>query len=128
MNESVFIQDVRRLSLRYIVEVEDDLRTLMVSNFNLPPGYNRAVVPVRLQIPKDYPESPPGVGFSKVLIPGGLRFKGRKLKDYHPYHGPRLKWAWLCYVRIDWDPCRDDLETFFEILRANLTEPRLRIL
>ena len=124
MNIEIFERDVRALSYAYPVRVEDDMSEIVVRGFNPPPGYNWEFIPVRLEIPPDYPESPPGVGDSHVYVPRGLRYRGRKPKDYHEDEGPSGFWAWWCYEKIDWDPCRDDLITFFELLRAHMTEQR----
>jgi hypothetical protein len=75
-----------------------------------------------VEIPDDYPESPPGVGGSHILVPSDLRFRGREPKDFHPWAGPD-GWAWWCYERIDWDPCRDNLITLLEVIRAHMTHP-----
>ena len=124
MNVAILEADVRDLSRAYRVELDDDYENLVVTNFHLPPGYNRSKVPVLLELPSDYPESPPGVGSSRVYVPRGLRFRGRTPEDYHENSGPDGKWAWWCYSWIEWDPCRDNLVTFFELLRAHMTNPR----
>lgn len=124
MNIQILENDVRELSYKYRVELDDDYRRLVVSNFSLPPGYNRSIVPVLLKIPQDYPESPPGVGSSQVYLPGGLRFRGRRPKDYHEKSDSDDDWCWWCYEWIKWDLCRDNLITFFELLRAHMTNPK----
>lgn len=115
--------DLRELSYVYPVALDDDGEFLLVKNFNLPPGYNADYISVLLAIPRDYPESPPGVGSSRVYVPEGLKFNGRIPEDYHEGIGPTENWAWWCYERIDWSPCKDNLITFFELLRAHMTNP-----
>lgn len=128
VNMRVLENDVVALSYAFNVALDDDCRHLFVRDFNLPPGYNRSTVPVLLEIPQDYPESPPGVGGSHVFLPRGLRYQGRKLRDFHedvgPGHDPNRQWGWWCYERIDWDPCQDNLISFFELLRTDMTNPR----
>jgi len=124
MNVGILEDDVRELSYAYRVELDDEYRYLIVTNFNSPPGYNLSTIQVLLEIPPDYPESPPGVGSSHVYVPRGLRFNGRKPKDYHEDSGPSDEWSWWCYSWIKWDSCRDNLVTFFELLRAHMTNPR----
>ena len=114
-------EDVKNLSYVYTVALDGD--HLVVRDFNLPPGYNWDSIPVLLKLPGDYPESPPGVGSSKVFVPTGLLFGGRIPNDYHENSGPDEKWAWWCYEWIKWNTCRDDLITFFELLRAHMTNP-----
>jgi hypothetical protein len=124
MNVGILENDVCGLSYAYRVELDYEYRYLTVTNFNLPPGYNRTTVAVRLGMPQDYPESPPGVGGSRVYLPRGLRFQGRKPKDYHENSDSDDQWCWWCYSWIKWDPCRDNLVTFFELLRAHMTNPK----
>lgn len=114
-------EDIKNLSYVYPVALDENY--LIVEDFDLPPGYNYNTVPVLLKLPPDYPESPPGVGNSAVYVPMGLRFKGRKPKDCHEDKGPNKEWAWWCYESIKWDICRDDFITFFELLRAHMTNP-----
>ncbi len=128
VNMRVLEDDLLALSYAYNVALDDDCRHLFVRNFNLPPGYNFSTIPVLLEIPHDYPESPPGVGGSHLFLPRGLEYQGRKPRDFHKDIGPRHdsshRWGWWCYERIDWDPCRDNLITFCELVRADMTNPR----
>ncbi len=116
-------KDIRELSYIYPVALDDDCTSITVGNFNLPPGYNYDTISILLNLPDQYPEEPPGIGDAEVFVPDSLRFRGRKPKDFHSYSGPR-GWAWWCYESIDWNPCKDNLITFFELLRAHLTDPR----
>ncbi len=124
LNARVLENDVRALSYAYQVALDDKYRHLFVKNFNTPPGYNFPIIPVLLEIPHDYRESPPGVGNSHVYVPSGLRYHGRKPRDFHDWLGPSNDWAWWCYQEIQWDPCKDDLIVFFELLRAHMTKAR----
>jgi len=124
INVRVLEDDVRALSYAYQVALDDDYRHLFVKNFNTPPGYNFISIPILLEIPEDYPESPPGVGHSHVYVPRDLRYRGRKPKDFHEWLGPSKDWAWWCYQSIQWDPCKDDLITFFELLRGHMSNPQ----
>lgn len=123
MNRNRFIDDLRQLSYIYRVAVDDDYDYMIIGNFNLPPGYNRGQIPIKLKIPLRYPESAPGVGDAKLYVPSDLRYKGRTPQDFHDWG--KDQWAWWCYERIDWDPCRDNLITFFEMLRAHMTNPKI---
>ena len=116
-------KDLSDLSCVYPVAVDDEFEHIVIKDFNLPPGYNWDFIPVLLELPKDYPESPLGVGESHVFVPMGLRFQGRIPGDYHKKRGPNEKWAWWCYEWIKWDPCKDNFITFFELLRAHMTDP-----
>lgn len=122
MNWQRLEHDLRQLSYAYAVAIDDDCKTIIIKDFNLPPGYNRGQVPVMLILPKRYPEKAPGIGDARVFVPDDLSYKGREPKDFHPYSGPD-GWAWWCYEWIKWNPCRDNLVTFFEMLRAHMTNP-----
>jgi hypothetical protein len=128
VNMTVLEDHARALSCAYEVALDDDCRHLFVKDFNMPPGYNLSVIPILLEVPDDYPESPPGVGGSHLFLPRGLRYRGHKPRDFHEEVGPpedsSEQWGWWCYERIDWDPCHDDLIAFFELLRADMTDPR----
>ncbi len=122
MNVRILERDLSQLSYRFDLDVDEDLGYFIVRRFSLPPGYNKQAIDLWTEIPGDYRECPPGVGSSHVYVPAGLLFEGRTPRDYHPGTGPR-GWAWWCYEWIDWDPCQDDLITFFEIVRAHMTDP-----
>lgn len=128
MNLRVLEDDVRALSYAFDVALDDECRHLFVRNFNLPPGYNFSTIPILLEIPPDYPESPPGIGGSQLFLPRGLRYRGRRLRDFHeevgPLDDPNRRWGWWCYEQIHWDPCQDNLISFFEVLRTDMTDPR----
>jgi hypothetical protein len=123
MNKGRLINDLRQLSYIYRVALDDDSKFIIVGDFNLPPGYNRGQIPVKLTIPSRYPESAPGIGSAKVYFPSYLRYRGRKPRDFHD--GSDDKWAWWCYERIDWNPCRDNFIRFFEMLRTHMTNPKV---
>ncbi|MCK4913914.1 MAG: hypothetical protein KAI59_00115 [Planctomycetes bacterium] len=126
MNTARLKSDLRNLSYAYPVAIDDDYKSIIVKDFNLPPGYNYDSIPVLLKLPRDYPESPPGVGNAKVYVPSSLRFKGKKPCDFHEYSGPTKNWAWWCYEEIAWNPFKDDLVTFFELMRAHMTNPKTK--
>lgn len=122
-----FFNDLNLIAEAYYVNTSDDWRYVQVEGFLLPPGYNYQYTEVLITVPRDYPLSPPGVGNSPVYLRPDLRFQGRVLKDLHagrtPGWGP---WAWCCYEHISWNASHDDLVTFLEMLRANLTNPNTR--
>lgn len=128
MNQQRLRNDLMALSYVYLVAIDDDYKHVIVRDFQLPPGYNYDSIAVMLELPTDYPESPPGVGSAMVFVPSALRFHGKKPEDFHEHGGPTSDWAWWCYERIDWNPCKDDLISFFELLRAHMTHQNRRIL
>jgi len=124
MNRKRLFDDLVQLSHAYTIAVDDDYESIIVKNFNLPPGYNRGQIPVMLMIPSRYPESAPGIGKARVYVPEDLRYQGKKPEDFHD-NGHLNGWAWWCYEWIEWNPCKDNLVTFFEMLRAHMTNPEL---
>jgi hypothetical protein len=112
------------LAVAYTARLSSDGRYLCIYDFLLPPGYDRPTTEVLIELPSDYPLSPPGVAH-RIYLPPSLRFQDRRLDDLHPNVTPGWgSWAWFCYRRIDWDPGRDDLVGFLEMMRADLTNPK----
>jgi len=126
MNMYRLKKDIRELSYVYTLAADDDYGSILIRNFNLPPGYNFQSTRVLIYLPDDYPESPPGVGSSSVYVPTNLRYRGKVPDDFHEKIGPSNEWAWWCYEWIKWDPCKDNLITFFELLRAHMTNPKTK--
>ena len=123
MNTRILERHLIALSNVYVVDISSDCQTIIIRDWNPPPGYQRARINLRLELPDDYPVSPPGAHGSALYVPVGLRYRGKKPKDLHEELGP-AGWAWWCYENVNgWDPCRDDLITFFEMLRAHMTDP-----
>jgi hypothetical protein len=131
LNTARFERDLLHLSLASPLWIDHE-NQFLIATINLPPGFNRSSTELLLQIPADYPLSPPGVGGNRIFVHPDLRFRGNKLADLHesrspdfatPGHGP---WAWLCYEEIRWDPERDDLVKFVEMVRADLTQPKVK--
>jgi hypothetical protein len=109
--------------------IDDSNRFVIVEGIKLPPGYNQSQTELLIELPGDYPCSPPGVGSSHVYVPHGLRYKDKRVRDIHEYSQPSFRtegfgpWAWWCYESITWDPFRDNLIKFVEMVRANMTDP-----
>jgi len=118
--------DLRAASRAYPLSVSEDRRWVTVHRFKLPPGYRRSTTDILMEIPRDYPCTPPGVS-THIYIDASLRFHGRKLRDVYEGVNPGWgNWAWFCYHSIKWDPRRDDLIRFLEMVRADLTEPKTK--
>jgi hypothetical protein len=117
-------QQLEVLAVAYTASLSSDGRYLFIYDFLLPPGYDRATTEVLIELPPDYPLSPPGITH-RIYLPPSLRYRGRRLDDLHLNVTPGWgSWAWFCYRRIDWDPLRDDLVHFLEMMRADLTNPK----
>ena len=123
-------QDLRSLSRAFRLWIDDDYSFVVAGGVKLPPGYNMSYTNLLLELPADYPVSPPGVGDSAVYLPPTLRLHGRRLKDLHEFRSPEFdtpgfgEWAWWCYEYVDWSPVRDNLIKFVEMVRADLTHAK----
>jgi hypothetical protein len=118
---------LERLSHFFPVLLDDNYGFVIVQKVRLPPGFNRSETNLLIGLPQGYPVTPLGVGNSRVFVSPDLRFHNRKLKDV-PETTPRIPvplgpWAWFCYESIRWNPVTDNLITFVEMVRADLTNP-----
>ena len=122
-NMAILEDHLRMLSVGYPISVSDDYNWLRVNHFLLPPGHDRSRTDILVEVPHDYPLSPPGVR-AHMYLPRSLRFQGRKLKDLHPWITPGWgDWAQMCFEWIRWNPHRDDLIGFMDMVRLDLTNP-----
>jgi hypothetical protein len=123
---TILDEHLRLLSIGYPLSISDDKKWLLIHEFKLPPGYNRTHTDVLVEIPADYPLTPPGVASRAYLAPD-LRHEGRVLQCFYVRIVPGWgKWGWLCYRGINWNPCSDSLVTLMEMFRADLTDPAVR--
>jgi hypothetical protein len=81
---------------------------------------------VLIDIPYDFPISPPGVGFShpsRAIHLPLIYYNRYKMSDFYTcVHDP---WCWFCFQSIDWDPMQDNLLTLLALVEASISE-RLR--
>lgn len=125
-NAAILDEHLLVLSIGYPLSISDDRKWLVVHEFKLPPGYNRTHTDVLVEIPADYPLTPPGVT-SRLCVAPDLRYREQVIRSYDVKDVPGLgEWAWLCYRGIRWKPCSDNLVTLMEMLRADLTNPPVR--
>jgi hypothetical protein len=121
-----------QLSRGYELYMPPACEFVVVANVRLPPGYNAAITNVLVEMPYDYPLSPPGIGNNRTYIFPHLRYGSRLLQDVHPAIVPSYTtlgfgpWAWWCYRHIRWDPVRDNLIRFMEMFRADLSNPPVK--
>ena len=122
------LKHLRELSYVCRIDLAVDGSYVVVHDVNLPPGYNYSTISILVEIPSDYPLSPPGIGDNRIYFPRNIRFQNQKLDDLHesssPFEGDE-DWAWFCYSHIAWDPNYDDLTTLLEMIRADLNNPKI---
>ena len=114
--------DLTRLSYGHPVSLGDNY--IIVEQFQLPVGFDQRTIRVLIEIPDDYPLSPPGIGNHLIYVSSGITLRGRRLRDVYSHVRPKSGqpgFSWFCYQRIDWDPRCDDLVTVIDLVRANLT-------
>jgi hypothetical protein len=121
MSRRVLLTHLRDLSHIHSVDVREDYSVVLVRGFETPPGYTPRFIDIRIEIPEDYPASPPGLIPNHIYVPAELRLHGEEPEDFHPTSSPD-GWAWWCFEKIDWDPCEDDLITLMELLRLTMSE------
>lgn len=125
-NPTILEDHLRALSLSYVLSLSDDARWLVVHEFKLPPGYNKPHTDVLIEIPSDYPLTPLGVA-CRTYVAADLRYRGQVLHCFYLRDVPGWgRWGWFCYKSIRWDPHVDNLISFLEMLRADLTNPRTK--
>ncbi|MHB8974795.1 MAG: E2/UBC family protein [Pirellulaceae bacterium] len=124
---------LKQLSEYYPLWLDNDYRFVIVQKVRLPPAYNYDDIDFLIELPPDYPLSPPGIGDYRIYTSPYLLFRGCELKDLHPTLSPTKyyakgfgPWAWFCYEEIKWFPPTDDLINFIEMVRTDLTNPRLK--
>ena len=123
-------EHLKALSQHYPLWIGHGNRFVVIGGVLLPPGFNLAWTEFLLGLPSDYPMSPLGVATSRLFVSPTLRFHRRQIKDLHPGTRPEWQtpgfgpWAWWCYEAVNWDPRRDNIITFMEMVRADMTNPR----
>lgn len=131
-SNELLMKHLSDLSRYFHLWIDDYYRFVIVRHVCLPPGYDFRWADLLIEIPCDYPLSPPGVGGNHIYVTPFLQFCGRDLKDLHynwkpgyatPGFGP---WGWWCYVQIRWCPKRDNLIRLVEMIRADMTNPPTR--
>jgi len=114
--------DIQELSHEYPVSYDDVTNAIAVHGVRLLRGYTPSSIDIMIEIPSDYPLSPPGVGGTSIYLPDELRYRGQEIEDLHPRSENRFnrQWAWFCYEHIDWNPLNDKLITLLGRIQADL--------
>jgi len=84
-------RDLQRLSNHFSLWLDNDYRFVIIQGVRLPPGYNYDETDFFLEIPADYPCSPPGIGDSQVYVSPHLRYWKQSLTDVHPCKTPKYE-------------------------------------
>lgn len=118
--------DIDLLSHFYPLWVGEGNQFVIVDGVKLPVGYNCDHIQLYIEIPLDYPITPPGISPHRVYVPSTLMFRGQQPRDMHTSCDPVVQvsgfgpWAWWCYEMIRWNPIRDNLVTFVGMVKADL--------
>lgn len=99
------------------IEASRDGRWMLSRYFPLPRGFNSTTTRLLLPIPQLYPQAPP----CAVYLSPDVRLHDRPLPNLYPDRGPTREWAWLCMYPQSWDPCRDSLVRFLDLVRTELS-------
>jgi hypothetical protein len=132
VEQSDLQKDIEELSRYFSIWLDDWDEFVIVRGVRLPPGFNRDAIDILIELPADYPQTPPGLGDNLVYASAGLRYQNRIPAHYYESHTPSYStddfgpWAWVCYQAIHWDPMYDTLIGFVEMLRADFTNPQVR--
>lgn len=77
---------------------------------------------VLIDIPYDFPLSPPGIGYAhptRAIHLPRLYYNGGRMKDLHDCaHHP---WCWLCFRSMRWDPGHDNLLSLLALVEASIS-------
>lgn len=116
----------------FSVEADANYEWVCVHGLDLPGPYgawtdkqNRIITQtsVLIDIPYDFPMSPPGVGFGhpeRAIHLPYLLFNGGQMKDFYECkHNP---WCWFCFQKIDWDRNEDNLLTLIMLVEASISD------
>src|SRR5262245_54847241 len=87
-NVSTLDSHLRDLSRALPLWVDEHGLFVVVGDVKLPPGFERSTTELLVELPADYPLSPPGIGGCRVFVPPSLRFRGRRLRDIHENRTP----------------------------------------
>jgi ubiquitin-protein ligase len=136
-NTALIQRNINRLcQAGFDVEAPPDHEWVVIHGVELPdPGawtdqYGNALyhTSILIDIPYDFPMSPPGVGTSHpnraIHLPLILH-NGNVMSDFHEcQHDP---WRWFCFEWMEWNPWHDDLLTVVALVEASISERVRRI-
>ena len=136
-NKRLIRRNLDQLSERgFIVEAPRNLQWVCIHGLDLPGTLTgrwtdheaRVIVEtsVLIDIPYDFPLSPPGVGYShpsRAIHLPRIYYNGKTMKDlYECEHAP---WCWLCFQSMKWDPEHDSLLSLLAMVETTISH-RLR--
>ncbi len=115
-------------------------KRVFITDFLLPPEYSPRTTNIIINLPDNYPLTPPGISSSVgIYFRANLKRNGRELTcSRDAFHGTcghcpeRMKvkgWAWWCFARFEgWDPTKDDLVKIILILKDTIENPELQLI
>jgi hypothetical protein len=132
-NRRRIIDDAQNLTLFFDqVQLDDNLKWLIVYDVKLPYGFNVDKTAVLLKIPPDYPQTPPGVGHHGIYLTEGLLRFGAQPQSYLQRNAYCWKtccdlsakgWWWYCIKTLNgWDGTKHDFNAAIRLLQVSLQE------
>lgn len=97
---------------------ENGVITLVLHEYQLPPGYNKKTTDLLLRIPESYPNGQPDmfwVDEDLTLSNGAVPKKGEVFEAH-----VGKKWRRISWHPAKWNPGADNIYTFLSFVRAGL--------
>ena len=114
------------------IDAAESLRWVIVKNLSLSGArwsWNHKAlrgISVKIDLPVDFPMTCPGTGAAHpneaIHIPRGIQWNHLPLTHMHAC--PHRPWAWVCFLRIAWDPYEDDLISLVGLIEQSLYKRR----
>ncbi|HEY5378267.1 MAG TPA: E2/UBC family protein [Pseudolabrys sp.] len=114
------LESLKGDGLEYTTVAEANMTCIVVKNFGLPAGYNRADADLLLRLPAGFPDTPPDMWW---FDPPVVRADGSKppATDAVEQHVGRTWQRWSRHFNAgQWRPGLDSLETFLALIRKEL--------
>ncbi|PQP35721.1 hypothetical protein C6A37_01175 [Desulfobacteraceae bacterium SEEP-SAG9] len=113
------------------VESANDYSWVCVRGIDLPGSYGSwtlkgltvTTTSALIDMPFDFPMSPPGVGIShptRAIHLPLILYNGKLMNDFYMCkHDP---WYWFCFQQMSWDSRNDNLLTLVALIEASISD------
>lgn len=96
-----------------------------IPNYKMPPGWNRELVTILFLAPPGYPAAQPDCFW---IEPGAMRLKNgdtpQNTNDSNPIPGVGQRGTWFSWHVQSWDPNRDSLVRYVNVIKQRLCPAR----